>query len=534
MVERRKQAFTADLTKYNGKQKEAIERAINSGVLNNTNRSHELVNILSKIEADKGISFDYTNNAKLKESGFAIEGKTVNGYVKDGGVTLNMESAKAWESTVGHEITHVLEGTKAYGELQSALFKYAESKGELETRRSELTKLYNGIDADIDAELTADLVGDYLFNDKNFVKHLTSDRNVFQKVWDEVKYLYNVATGKEKAQIEKVMREFEKAWKELGKGTKEAVNDEGVKLSISETTDGRIAAVVESDILSKIDTTTWDKAKKETAKKAASDALKQFSGGIVVNGVTRKVNRQTRKEYTRSDYTEKLYRKSPEMFADKMRASDIADDIVVATTNWNRDGGLKHPRDDNFVDFDHGTTLIVSGNAKYSAEVVVGITQNGEAVFYDVVDMMPTTFEIKKAETSTTATTQDAIGDIQEISTNGSLAHMDGNVNTKFSISSESNYKSAIERGDTETAQKIVDEAAKNAGYDIKAYHGTGYDFTVFDKSKQGSNYEDWGRLGKGFYFAPTSREAETWAEHSKGNLNKVMPVYLRSENMLD
>ena len=235
-VERRRQAFTADLTKYEGKQREAIERAINSGVLNNTNRAHALVSFLSEIEAEKDIIFDYTDNKKLKESGFALDGKTVNGYVKDGKVVLNMQSAKAWESTVGHEITHVLEGTTAYGELQSALFKYAESKGELATRRAELTKLYEGIEnANIDAELTADLVGDYLFSDKSFINHLTSNRNVFQKVYDEIKYLWNVATGKEKAQIEKVKREFDRVWKELStKGIDENIDDSNVKYSIRE------------------------------------------------------------------------------------------------------------------------------------------------------------------------------------------------------------------------------------------------------------------------------------------------------------
>lgn len=34
-------------------------------------------------------------------------------------------------------------------------------------------------------------------------------------------------------------------------------------------------------------------------------------------------------------------------------------------------------------------------------------------------------------------------------------------------------YLAAVERGDMETAQKMVNEAAKAAGYDIKAYHGT-------------------------------------------------------------
>ena len=198
------------------------------------------------------------------------------------------------------------------------------------------------------------------------------------------------AGSKEQRQLEKVKRAFEKVYRESGK------TDGNTKYSLSETTDGKFVAVVDSDILSDIDTTSWDKTKKDTAKKAASEALKKFKDGIVVDGITRKVNRVSRREYTRSKYTENLYKNSPDVFADKMRAADVADDIVIAATNWSRDGGLTHERTDNFVDFDHGQTLIMSGNAKYSAEVVVGITEEGKAVFYDVVDMIPATFDIKK------------------------------------------------------------------------------------------------------------------------------------------
>ena len=230
--DRRGQALEVDLNQYKGKQREAVERAVKSGVLNNTNRSRDLVNVLSKIEADKGIAFDYTDNAKLKESGFAVDGKTVNGYVQNGNVTLNVQSAKAWQSVVGHEVTHILEGTESYGELQSALYAYAESRGELESRKTALTELYKGMDANIDSELTADLVGDYLFNDPKFISNLTGNRNVFQKVYDEIKYLWNVATGKEKTQIEKVKREFEKAWDELA--LKESLENEATDTEIDD------------------------------------------------------------------------------------------------------------------------------------------------------------------------------------------------------------------------------------------------------------------------------------------------------------
>ena len=38
----------------------------------------------------------------------------------------------------------------------------------------------------------------------------------------------------------------------------------------------------------------------------------------------------------------------------------------------------------------------------------------------------------------------------------------------------DTDYMKAVESGDTETAQRLVDEAAKAAGYDTKPlYHGT-------------------------------------------------------------
>ena len=279
---RRGQAFEADLTKYTGKQRAAVERAVKSGVLNNTNRSHELVDILSKIEADKGIAFDYTNNEKLKKSGFAVEGKTVNGFVKDGGVTLNVQSAKAWQSTVGHEISHVLEGTEAYGALQQALFEYAKSKGEYQSRYDTLAELYNGVkgyetdfEAKIQKELTADLVGDYLFTDKDFINRLTGNRNLFQKVYDEIKYLCKVATGKEKADIEKVKREFERAWRESAEPSQNAEHNEVTTDSGAEK--GGVAYDETSDSYSPVrySLSTWNKSDYVSERdKAASDMAK--------------------------------------------------------------------------------------------------------------------------------------------------------------------------------------------------------------------------------------------------------------------
>ena len=233
---RRGTAFEADLSQYDDKTAEVVKRAIDSKILNNTRRTHEFVDMLAKISADKGVLFDFTNNQKLKESGFAVNGASINGYVTKDGITVNIDSSKAHNSIVGHEIAHVLEGTELYTEMQSALFEYAKSKKDYDGRRKSLEELYKNVeDADIDAELTADLVGDYLFTDEAFINNLsTKHRNVFQKIYDEIKYLLKVATkgSKEARQLEKVKRAFDKAYRANGK------TSEGTKYSLSDS-DGK-------------------------------------------------------------------------------------------------------------------------------------------------------------------------------------------------------------------------------------------------------------------------------------------------------
>ena len=238
---RRSQAFEADVTKYDEKQQAVVQKAIDSGVLNNTRKTHEFVDLIAKIAADKGVSFNFANNARLKESGFALKDATINGYVNEAGdITLNVDSAKSLHSVTGHEVTHVLEGTELYEELQTAIEQYAKTKGEYDSRLAALTELYKGkkgYDTDFDtkvrAELTADLVGDYLFTDGDFVRHLsTKNRNLFQKIYDEIKYLCKIATAgsKEARELEKVKKAFEDAYRAETKNTAE---DGGVKMSLS-------------------------------------------------------------------------------------------------------------------------------------------------------------------------------------------------------------------------------------------------------------------------------------------------------------
>lgn len=77
----------------------------------------------------------------------------------------------------------------------------------------------------------------------------------------------------------------------------------------------------------------------------------------------------------------------------------------------------------------------------------------------------------------------------------------------------DSSYMDAVKRGDMDTAQKMVDEAAKAAGYDVKGFHATNADFTVFDIEKT----SDINFHGRGIYFTNSQRDVENNYENYEG-----------------
>lgn len=99
----------------------------------------------------------------------------------------------------------------------------------------------------------------------------------------------------------------------------------------------------------------------------------------------------------------------------------------------------------------------------------------------------------------------------------------------KASTEIDAEYMAAAESGDTEKAQRMVDEAAKKAGYNVKGYHGTAAKFTKFQKSTQGKNWSGDSRLGPGFYFAHDKNTAFKWTEGTN-----VVDAWLKMEKPLD
>ena len=228
------QKFQADVTKYtNPAARKTVQNAIDNGV-NNTNKAHDLVEALARLSEQTGVSYDFTDNQRLKDAGYTVDGAVVNGYVTKNGITINLNSHKALNRVVGHEITHLLEGTAEYEALKQAMKDYVNLKGKKiwDKMLARTKETYKNIkDANIENELLADLVGDYLFTDKAFVEGLTMEQpGLAKRIYNRVKQLCKIFTGtREGRQLEKVKQTFAEAFRAMKNPTAEG----GVRYSVS-------------------------------------------------------------------------------------------------------------------------------------------------------------------------------------------------------------------------------------------------------------------------------------------------------------
>lgn len=99
------------------------------------------------------------------------------------------------------------------------------------------------------------------------------------------------------------------------------------------------------------------------------------------------------------------------------------------------------------------------------------------------------------------------------------LAKVNSIEGARFSRDMDSEYMAAAERGDTTAAQRMVDEAAKEAGYDMHLYHGA--------KNGGGFNkFKDWS------YFTDNKFYAEKYQQ--RGKPDSVYDVYVKSGRIFD
>jgi len=441
---RRSQAFEIGEVEY---KTDAANKTMQNAVgkMNNTTRAHEFVERLAKISEDKGIVFDFTDSKKIEELGYGVEGKTVNGYIEGENVTLNLNSTQALNKVVGHEITHFLENTEHYDALQQAMEEYVNLKGESEynKRLAEITERYKDVkDADAKKELLADLVGEYLFTDEKFVRHLsTKNRNVFQKIYDEIKYLAKTFTGtKEGKQLEKVKQIFEEAYR-----TEERNVDSGSKYSLGEIIDKHnnsygIGVHLDSTFLDNLSENERVELVKEYVKELGGQVLGAYDTNgnavnIMIADSKRFKNSKGKKIPANKDLKTKFIKNEV-----KQEAITLVDELVL-TAKYDGSKTPNHSHDwlDNNGqnDWEYWTTYIQDkNNTIWEATLNIANSTNGEKILYDITpikkvgqsvksDTSPTKHSISQNQKNTTENQKKSLSD------NAIVLESEGNWNVK-------------------------------------------------------------------------------------------------------
>ena len=119
-----------------------------------------------------------------------------------------------------------------------------------------------------------------------------------------------------------------------------------------------------------------------------------------------------------------------------------------------------------------------------------------------------------------------------------SASEIDGSPIDAERISSEEGdvrYKDAVDRGDMETAQRMVNEAAEAKGWiPVTRYHQTGTQFTKFSNENPDAGLND-SDTPNGFFFKENDHDIGVGGDYVKtghgGNVQ--MPVFLKMENVL-
>ena len=430
--------------------------------------------------------------------------------------------ARAFAAVAAHEITHRIqdlapEQYRAYRDY--AMNAMAQAQGYGTTANLVEGKLREYAEGGVNLtaeqamdEIAADFTRD-MIQDAGLFKELAQEhRSVARRVLDalkdfirRVKAAFSSRVAQDRAArseygvdmdtLEEAARLWQRAYdaataQASGKSKSAAQADGAGRFSIRYDQDNNPYVVIEEDILAGVPRGEWVRTVKDNLRQ-------KFPNGVTVGRNVIEIDKQSRREMTFSNYMQRLMRTDRQIFADKLRATNNADEILRAARNWVNEA-LLHPRRDAIIDFARGEVLMRIGSNDYAAQVIVGNRGGGNLLLYDIINLEQTEIQEKRTGTDYTQKPREgATGRQSAPASDDSISETGGDVNGKYSLKErDREYLSAVESGNTQEAQRLVDEAAEAAMPESKirgqdgrltpVYHGTRDMFWRFDTAVKG------------------------------------------------
>ena len=465
-----------------------------SKTMNNTKESHNLADFVSKLSKDTGIQYEFTTTEDLKNRGYNVDNRVINGLnTDDGKVLINVDSDSVINRVVGHETTHLFENTEDYKTLQNEVFEYAKTKGDFDKLKAELTEAYKNIKgANIDNELTSELVGQYVFSDTEFVQNLSKHRNIFQKVYDEIKHLYKMATAgsKEARQLEKVKRTFEKIYQN---NQAQASTETSFSIQTDKNGNKYVKVDTDQDIFEGKSLSEQNKI----AKKYILDVFREK--GLLYNDEIINVNNKTATKYTNPKEKITKYNKSI-----KNRISTELDNLLSISNKVSESSDKKnHAFAKDGWEY-YKTTFKIDNNYFTG---ILNVGKNGiQKTLYDINNIKKTT-QNGKLDDSSVILNKSSFSDNNVSQSNSNVK---SNTSTKYSISKTQN-----------NTLKLEDRVSGNEFLNAQDL--------INELSSVGANIDDNGYVT--VYHATTPENAQNIIESGKMTANEPAVFFSTSKN---
>jgi hypothetical protein len=424
----------------------------------------------------------------LFESVKPENGTVENGHIRDDGtIIINAYGVDPVMQVLSHEVTHDLEMTETYQTLAPMILERIEN---IDEERARLEKLYGTDNREkIDKELVAFYVQENLLQNERAIYEVVNQSRSFgqwmlDKIDDLLAKLGN-ENAKERAFLRKARRLYAKALQEKGTPRDgEAASYTGISRREDQDLRDRIRDIEDQLDLAQFNGLTAKDIRQLNGQLyKAQSQLDQFTAKQRALAKKTSINEIIRniKDYDRMDL---------ESLAEQV--SDMAWDDYDELSDAELRESLVEAFKGRLEDMEPGD----ADKAKYGFYVkppqgkVLQLPMVGEQYSY--------------AEAAETDETDRA-------------------------------YLDALNKGDMETAQRMVDDAAERAMPDSKLrtpdgklrrmFHGTkSGKFHVFDHGMIGTASGDTGYFGKGFYFAYTKGEAGMYGR-------RVLDAYLNIKN---
>lgn len=354
--------------------------------------------VLSVVSDATGVKVKiFDGSTKLGDRTISAEG-----IYYDGTVYLNMRAGNFGENaimrTAAHELTHYIQETspQMYADLKKAIIDtyYKGSEDTFAGLVREKQDVYKNMSLEeISDEVIADAC-EMMLKDGSAVNKLMKDNITLGnriKTWmdaflNKIKAAFTKAfKGVEvsKSEAYKLMtaageniNDIQKLWNDALSNSvmSDISEDEKAHYSIGKTSDGKLIAVLDENILDGV-------SEKDYATVVQNELKKHHDIYVYSDKLT--INSGARKEYTNSKYTRMIQRSQPEIYYDKMKAAGMIDDVIKASFGYTNEK-TNHGKYDYYS---RGKVYLDIDGNQYMADVVIGKRANGDAVIYDLTKL---------------------------------------------------------------------------------------------------------------------------------------------------